>query len=316
MNKHTLTHHRDSRYHWFECEVCGGSWKSQPVSLCPGVKVYAWGEWPENLLTKKQMAEAGFQTGVNLPAPAAAVYRKKSPDGIMWLYDRAQGVAKRPVTDTDKEAGARLQAGWTCQRCGYRMERFQENGGYCERCYDHCQVVGWARAMLAVNPPPLILDTETTGLCAGHNEIVQIAVIDLSGNVLLDTFVKPQNPERMFEGVSLSAHDIHGITLADLDGAPTWPEVYTKLVEIIGKRRLLIYNAAFDMAMIEGDCQRHGLPVPEFDDYCMMTWYAAWVGQWSRYHGNYRWQRLDGGHTALEDCKATFKVLQEMSEAS
>lgn len=98
MKQHILTHQQDSRYHWFECAVCGGSWKSKPVSKCPGVKVYAWGQWPENLLTKKQMAEAGFQTGVNLPAPAAAVYRKKSPDGVMWLYDRAQGVAKEQAS--------------------------------------------------------------------------------------------------------------------------------------------------------------------------------------------------------------------------
>lgn len=40
----------------------------------------------------------------------------------------------------------------------------------------------------------VILDTETTGL---HDaEIVQIAVIDHAGTVLLDTLVNPPHPER------------------------------------------------------------------------------------------------------------------------
>lgn len=295
------------------CEDCGLSWKNPPKSQCPGVKVYGWGKWPENLLTKKQMSDAGLQTGKKLPAPAGAVYRDKSPDGIMWLYDKTQGTPKKPASTASKAAGARLQAGWTCQRCGDRLHRFLQNDGYCDACDDHRKVVGWAREMLDETPSALILDTETTGLDAEYNEIVQIAVIDTLGCVLLDTFIQVQNPERMFEG-SPSAHAIHGITLADIAGAPTWADVYPRLVEIIGKRPLLIYNSAFDVAMIRGDCRRHGLPMPEFDDYCMMTWYAAWYGQWSHYWNDYRWQPLDGGHRALDDCRATLKVLLEMSK--
>jgi len=48
------------------------------------------------------------------------------------------------------------------------------------------EVVEHVRALIETNP--LILDTETTGL---DGEICEIAVIDLTGNVLINTLVKP-----------------------------------------------------------------------------------------------------------------------------
>lgn len=48
-----------------------------------------------------------------------------------------------------------------------------------------------ARAWLGANA--LILDTETTGL-EEHAEIVEIAVIDYTGAVLLETLVRPDGP--------------------------------------------------------------------------------------------------------------------------
>jgi len=60
-----------------------------------------------------------------------------------------------------------------------------------------------ARAWLGVNA--LILDTETTGLDE-HAEIVEIAVIDCTGAVLLDTLVRPAGP------IPAEAVEIHGIT--------------------------------------------------------------------------------------------------------
>ncbi|MCW3664158.1 3'-5' exonuclease, partial [Burkholderia cenocepacia] len=53
----------------------------------------------------------------------------------------------------------------------------------------------------------ILLDTETTGLDESA-EIVEIAVIDDAGNVLLNTLVKPKHP------IPNSATAIHGITNA------------------------------------------------------------------------------------------------------
>src|SRR3990172_950924 len=79
----------------------------------------------------------------------------------------------------------------------------------------------------------VVLDTETTGLERG--EIVQIAVIDASGAVLLDTLVKPVNP------IPPDASRIHGLYAADVADAPTWEAVSAQLVPLLTGRNVVIY---------------------------------------------------------------------------
>lgn len=284
------------------------------------LKMYSWGEWPEHLLTKKQMDEAGYQTGKALPPPAAGVRRSKSPGGIMYLYDRNLGVPKRPLTDEQqaqaKARGKAIADGWRCQRCGRRIPVYVKGGGQCWQCNDHDDMVDWAAAVLADDPPALILDTETTGLSSHMDEIIQIAVIDTTGAVLFDSLIKPVHIERMYErgDSGISAHDIHGIDEAALNEAPTFPEVYPQLAALLRDRRIVIYNADFDTAMLDGDCDRHKLPRLKLSEVeCAMFAYAQWYGEWSNYHEDYRWQPLDGGHSALEDCRATLSRIRSMA---
>ena len=195
---------------------------------------YRWGKWPPHLLTKKQMAEAGFQTGKLLPPPAAQVYRSKSPGGVMYLYDRNSGVPKKPITDAQREtlrkAAEKSRASWYCTRCGQPTGYVNSRGrfyavhknppGLCLICECRKLSIEWARDLLEKRNF-VILDTETTGLSAGHDEIVQIAVIDCDGTTLLDTYVKPQHPERLTERTNgRSASDINGITPDMLTSAP------------------------------------------------------------------------------------------------
>jgi len=51
--------------------------------------------------------------------------------------------------------------------------------------------IRFARGVLAQKQNYLILDTETTGL-GEKDVIIQMALIDLDGNVLLDSLVKPK----------------------------------------------------------------------------------------------------------------------------
>ena len=291
---------------------------------------YRWGEWPEHLLTKKQMAEAGFQTGQRLPPPAAQVYRSKSPGGVMYLYDRNAGVPKKPITpeqrETLRKASEKSRASWYCTRCGQPTGNVDSRGrfyhvpktppGLCLICEARESAIEWARDLLEKRNF-VILDTETTGLSAGHDEIVQIAVIDHTGKTLLDTYVKPQHPERLTERTNgRSASDINGITPEMLTSAPTWPEVAAQLWPLLVDKTLVIYNAQYDTAMICGDCRRHRIPVPDLADAdCAMLMYAEFCGEWSTYYNSFKWQPLNGGHTALEDCHATLQVIREMAAA-
>jgi DNA polymerase III subunit epsilon len=309
MTTHQLTR-RDGGYH--QCDVCGLQWWKEPQSDCLGVKVYKWGKWDENLLTKKQMADAGFQVGRKLPPPAGAVYRDKSPGGVMWLYARDQGVPKSQPTDAQRAALAKaqeaLQRGWHCAECGTRLERHLQNEGVC----DQCEIVRWVRETLAA--PFVIFDTETTGL--HRAEFVQVAVIDSAGNPLVNTLVKPRHPERLLEygDNDICAADINGIRPEMLTDAPTFEQVYPSLFAALNGNVCIVYNVDFDIPLLEAACKRAGVPIPECTYYDAMLWYAQWYGEWSRYWGNYKWQQLPGGdHTAAGDCLAVLKLLKSMA---
>ena len=157
----------------------------------------------------------------------------------------------------------------------------------------------------------LILDTETTGL-GSDAEIVQIAIIDLRGRVLLDTMVRPNGP------IPAEASAIHGITFKTVAEAPTFKAIALDIRSILEGRRCLIYNRQYDYrllrqsALLDGIAPHSAIPLSaQFE--CVMLPYSAWVGEPGKYR-EYRWQRLPSGdHSALGDCQATRRVLFRMA---
>lgn len=92
----------------------------------------------------------------------------------------------------------------------------------------------------------LVLDTETTGL-GTDAEIVEISLIDHTGQVHLDTLVKPKRP------IPQDVVRIHGITNDRVACAMSWESVGPMLLQAIkdsGYRNLVIWNAAFDTRML------------------------------------------------------------------
>lgn len=179
-----------------------------------------------------------------------------------------------------------------------------------------------ARAWLAANA--LILDTETTGL-GDDAEVVELAVIDCAGAVLLDTLVRPSGP------VPAEAAAIHGITDVMLAGAPTWPEIHDRFCRLIAGRLVIAYNVVFDVRMIEQTARRYRALIPELVPLdqvatfsCAMLAYADFYGEWSEQKGRCRWQKLsaavqqqgvtaENAHRALGDCLMTLGVVRAMA---
>lgn len=320
MSEHSLI--KNGRLN--ECSICGQSWVTDnPVSECPGVAIYGWGAWPEHLLTKKQMADAGFNTGKQLPKPAGVVRREKSPDGWMWLYDRNQGVPKKEATEAQKAAlkkaqeQAALVTIW-CSGCGAYIERLTAKKAasmkpqMCERCEDEMTAIGTAQEWLE-DKDTVIMDTETCNLNGG---IVQLSIIDITGKTLLNTYVMPENPFKVFvKSNDRSAYNIHGITPYHLWNAPTLGDLYPALYEVLSGKRVVIYNKAFDWPIFRYELWRFNCPkFPVKAINCAMLVYAQFIGDWSNYWKSYRWQPLPGGdHTALGDCLATLEVIKEMA---
>lgn len=84
------------------------------------------------------------------------------------------------------------------------------------------------------------LNIETTGLDALSDEILDIAIIDDAGGVLLNTHVKPVHKKSWDKALG-----IHGIWPAMVQDAPTLAELSPYIQELIQGQHLVLYNWQF-----------------------------------------------------------------------
>lgn len=268
-------------------------------------------------LTKRQLSEAGYQTGKTLPKPCCSFGHK---GGLLYAYNPAEATPKKVMGEAQKAAieKAKHMAEKVivdCTSCGRQSEyvtrKKAESEAYqnytCVFCEDKAEMVQWAQTVLANPANYVLLDTETTDL---DGEIIEIAITDLDGNALLNQRIKPLGT------ISAGAQAVHGISLEMLAAEPYFYDVYPRIQAVIKDKIVLIYNESFDKARLAGDCKRHNLERLKFKSECVMLQYAQFCGDWSEYWESYRWQPLDGGHSALSDCQAVGFVLREMAADS
>ena len=318
--KHQLTHKQGENYP-YQCAVCLRTWRYAPDDKCAGLPCYYWRQSPAWLQTFSQLRRNHLRPR-----------NRKEPDGLLWchdawweLYDERQATPRRRMTERQRQALAecwtRTQTKYTCAYCGgvprhlaslkhYLpgicrdcLERLEE---LYERESDRTGVVEIAREILARPELACVLDTETTSL---SGEPVEIAVVDLAGEVLFNSLIRPKYP------VEPGARAVHGITDSELEQAPTLAEAWPDLQRVLaGRTTILTYNADFDESMVAGTARRDGLaPLPQ-SWHCLMEMFATWYGQWSSYHEDYKWQPLNGGHRALSDALAALDCLKVMAD--
>lgn len=154
----------------------------------------------------------------------------------------------------------------------------------------------------------VVLDSETTGL-SGSAEIIELAIVSKYGSTIFNSLIKPTVE------VEEGARRIHRITDEMLEAAPTFPEVFPKIVDAIAGKLVVIYNSSFDLGKLQHCARIHNLELPKFQASCAMNWYAQYYGDWHDYWENYTWKKLPGGsHRALGDAIATFKLIKRMAQ--
>lgn len=152
----------------------------------------------------------------------------------------------------------------------------------------------------------ILLDTETTGLDY-TDEIVEISIIDMDGNVLLDTLIYTN------VDISPEASNVNGIIKEMLSGKPTIKDLTPKLNEIFKDKTVLIYNEDFDTRMLyqsgfEGDIKSE----------CLMNLYMQLCNseRWISLSNAMLFEDVEEiqNHRALGDCQCCLALIKKIAE--
>ncbi len=163
------------------------------------------------------------------------------------------------------------------------------------------------------NQTYVVFDTETTGLNAREDTLIEIAAVKMKGTRIIDSFSSLIDPERM---LSQKISDITGITMDMLQGEPKLQEVLPQFREFADGSILVAHNAEFDIGFLQQCAQR--LDMAPWEQPVIDTLALART----MYPGakNYKLKTLTqkfavelvNHHRALADAEATGKVFAYM----
>ena len=153
----------------------------------------------------------------------------------------------------------------------------------------------------------VIVDVETTGTNPETADLVEVAAVRVKGGAIADRWSTLVNPGRPIFG-----HQMHGITDADVAGAPSPVEAARQALAFVGEATIVGHSVGFDVAFLEaalGDGTRieRGRYLDTLilarDGYPDLPSYT--LGELSRFFG----VTLQQAHRALPDAEATAELL-------
>ena len=95
-------------------------------------------------------------------------------------------------------------------------------------------------------PRYIAFDVETPNRYNHRMSAIGITVVE--GNAITDSFYSLVNPETDFDYFNIR---LTGIDEDMVSGAPTFPQLWTKIEPIMASGILLAHNAVFDMAVLK-----------------------------------------------------------------
>lgn len=154
-----------------------------------------------------------------------------------------------------------------------------------------------------------VIDVETTGLDPERERIVEIAIVraDEHGRPI-DHWVARLNP-----GIPMRATHVHGITDADVAGAPRFADLAVTIGTALQGAVVVAHNAEFDVAFLQSEFARAGMPMPRFTSYCTLQGSTLYLPQLRRRSLGECCAALGvpqhGAHSALGDAYAAAGLL-------
>lgn len=150
----------------------------------------------------------------------------------------------------------------------------------------------------------VVVDVETTGRDACSERIIEVAAVRMHGGEVIDEFATLVNPGRRIDN-----RKYHGITTADVYGAPTWGQVAPTLLSCLSGAVMVCHKAKFDHAFLSQEFRRVGIDIGAIPTLCTLLTARAQL-DFEQYELRSVVGRVTGiwpafAHTALDDARAT-----------
>jgi len=171
---------------------------------------------------------------------------------------------------------------------------------------------------VAGGPPPriVIFDCETTGTDRLQDQVIELCIQrGLADDAPSQTWrIKPTAP------IHPGAQAVHGIALADLEGAPPFAEVAAAIAAVFAETDVIVgYNIAFDIDMLQAEYTRIGKPLLDLGGKKIVDAFRLWqqCEPRSLQHAHQRFvgNGFAAAHSASADVAATGRVLSGMLRA-
>jgi DNA polymerase-3 subunit epsilon len=159
----------------------------------------------------------------------------------------------------------------------------------------------------------LVFDCETTGTDRAADQVIELCVQHgLAADAPIQTWrIKPSAP------IHPGAQAVHGITLADLEGCPSFGEVCDDIARVFAEADVIVgYNIAFDIDMLQAELVRASKPLLELSGKKVVDAFRLWqqCEPRSLQHAHRRFvgNGFEAAHSASADVAATSRVLAGM----
>jgi DNA polymerase III subunit epsilon len=147
--------------------------------------------------------------------------------------------------------------------------------------------------------------------------VCSVGLVEVRDGVIVQEKYTLVNPHDEFDPYCVA---VHGITPDQVEGAPSFPEIWGEIRTMIEGRTLVAHNASFDLSVLRFCMETYGLEYPECTYVCSyLLSRRIWPGlpgyklnQMAAFH------HLPGfrHHDALEDARAAAQLLLKCFEAS
>lgn len=156
----------------------------------------------------------------------------------------------------------------------------------------------------------IIIDSETTGLNAKEDEILQLTILSDKGETLFNEYIRPVKHTEWHE-----AEKIHHISYDMVKDCAPIAYHKKRIQKLLDSADVIVgYNHSFDLSFLE-TAGIHSDPKKNYD---IMLEFSQIKGDWDETHNSYKWYKLkecadyfgydwadESTHDSFADCKAT-----------